>query len=46
MFRHPEEFAQDAPFGVIHFLNFTGGVLLAGAIALVIYEIVRTMRVA
>jgi len=42
--RHPEEFVQDAPLGVIHVLNLTGVLLLAGAIALVIYEILRTME--
>jgi hypothetical protein len=40
---HPEAYVKDAPLRAIRNLNFTGAALLAGAFAVVAYEIVRIM---
>ena len=39
---HPEKYAVDAPLRAIRILNAAGAVLLAGAVVVVAYEIVRT----
>lgn len=40
---HPERYASAAPFGIIRSASAIGAVLLAGAVAVVVWEIVRTM---
>ena len=40
---HPEEYVTDAPLRAIRTLNLTGYFLLAGAVGVVVYELLRTM---
>ena len=42
--RHPEKYVADAPLRAIRALNVTGLLLLAAAISVVVYEILRTIR--
>ena len=41
---HPERYVADAPLRAIRALNLAGLLLLAGAISVVVYELVRSMR--
>jgi hypothetical protein len=40
---HPEKYAKDAPLIVIRTMNFAGVILLAGAVCISAYEILRTI---
>ena len=39
---HPEQYTADAPLRVIRSLSFTGVLLLTGAAAVLVYELVRS----
>ena len=41
---HPEEYVRGAPLRAIQSLNLVGTLLLAGAIVVVAYELLRAMR--
>jgi len=43
---HPEAFVADAPLRAIRILNLTGGLLLAAAVGVAVYDILRTMLAA
>ncbi len=40
---HPERYVRDAPLRIIRLLNLTGALLLAGAVGISVYEILRTV---
>ena len=40
---HPEDYVRDAPLGAIRSLNLAGALLVAAAIAVLAYELGRTM---
>jgi len=43
---HPEAYVADAPLRAIRTLNLTGGLLLAAAVGVAVYDILRTMLAA
>jgi hypothetical protein len=42
--RHPQNYVKDAPLHAIRSLNLGGALMLAGAAGVVVYDILRVMR--